>query len=178
MKKLILAAFVMMGVSVAAFAQSEKNFSLSVGAELGLATGSFSGSHSVGTGVTAQAEVSLMDKLKGTATFGVLAYAGKSVDLIGSSVKYKYSGQTILPLRVGAKYFLTQGIYAGAQLGVAFLGNYASGTAFAYSPLMVGYEFKTKSDKAIDATIKYDAYTGSNGIGTIGTFGARLAYVF
>ena len=85
-----------------------------------------------------------------------------------------------MPLRIGAKYFLIEGLYGGAQLGVAFLSNFAphSGTAFAYSPLMLGYEFKLKSENAFDATIKYDAYTGSGGMGTIGTFGMRVAYVF
>lgn len=176
MKKLILSAFAIIALTVVSTAQSDRSFSFSAGAELGIATGSFSDSHSVGTGATIQAEIGLMDKLKGTATFGVLAYAGKSVTILGQ--KYKNPGQTILPLRIGAKYFLTEGIYAGAQLGVGFLGNSASGTAFAYSPLMLGYEFRTNSDKSIDATIKYDAYTGSNHIGTIGTFGLRLAYIF
>ena len=42
----------------------------------------------------------------------------------------------------------------------------------------MGYEFKTKSDKSIDATLKYDGYSGGGGIGTIGALGIRLAYVF
>jgi len=175
MKKLLLSIVLMVIVSMAAFSQ-DKKFSFSVGPELGFATGSFSNSHSIGTGGTVQAEYYVMDKLKATATFGVLAYAGKSVTVSGQ--KYKNPGQTIVPLRVGAKYFLSGGLYGGAQLGVAFLGNYASTTAFAYSPIMIGYEFKTKSDKSIDATVKYDGYTGSGGIGTIGIFGVRLAYVF
>ncbi len=166
MKKMILSLLVFIAVSMNGIAQSENKFSFSAGPELGFATGSFSNTHSVGTGGTVQAEYLVMEKLKATATFGVLAYFGNS------------SALTIAPLRIGAKYFITPGFYGGAQLGVAFLGNYKSTTAFAYSPLMLGYEFKTKSDKAIDATIKYDAYSAGLGVGTIGAFGVRLAYVF
>ncbi|MBC7889548.1 MAG: hypothetical protein H7Z13_16845 [Ferruginibacter sp.] len=175
MKRLILSVFVMIVGSLSITAQDKNNFSFSIGPELSFATGSFSNTHTVGTGGTVQAEYYVMEKLKATATFGLLAYVGKS----GPVSNTKNKGRTIIPIRVGAKYFLTGGIYGGAQIGVAFLGNYQpTGTAFAYSPLMLGYEFKTKSEKTIDATIKYDAYTGSGGIGTVGAFGIRLAYVF
>ena len=149
-------------------AQSDSKFKFSVGPELSFASGSFSDSHSIGIGGTAQAEVSLQEHLYGTATFGLISYNGKS-----SGAGYKYKGETILPLRVGVKYFLSGGIYGAAQLGVGFLNN-GGGTAFAYSP-QIGYEFKTKSDKALDATFKYDGYSKD---GTIGAIGFRLAYVF
>ena len=166
MKKLILFPVIIIVVSTNAFAQNENKFAFSVGPELSIPTGSFSNTHSAGTGATVQAEYFVMEKLKATATFGVLAYFGNS------------SALTVAPLRIGAKYFLTPGFYGAAQLGVAFLGNYASTTGFAYSPLMLGYEFKTKSDRKIDASIKYDAYSAGSGVGTIGAFGVRLAYVF
>ncbi|MEO7767953.1 MAG: hypothetical protein ABIS01_11020 [Ferruginibacter sp.] len=175
MKKLILSAALIMTLVITAFAQNEvqsNKFSFSAGPEAGFATGSFSGTHSVGIGGSAQAEYFVMDKLKATVTIGLLTYVGKSY-----SSNTDNAAQSIIPLRIGGKYFLTGGLYGGAQLGVAFLGNFYKGTAFAYSPLMLGYEFKTKSAKSIDATIKYDGYTGA-GAGTIGAFGARLAYVF
>jgi len=172
MKKIILSAIIII-VSLSAFAQTENTFTFSAGPELGFATGSFSNTHSVGIGGTVQAEYLVMDKLKATATFGILNYVGKS-----KTSNTDNAAQTVVPLRIGAKYFLAGGLYGGAQLGVAFLGNYNKGTAFAYSPLMLGYEFKLKSEKAFDATIKYDAYTGSGGIGTMGTFGVRVAYIF
>ena len=165
-------------------AQSQPGFKFSVGPEIGFATGSFSNTHSIGIGGTIQAEVSLQEHLYGTATFGVMAYNGKSS---GSNTNYKVA--TFIPLRVGAKYFLAGGFYGTFQLGVGFLKNTTpslniltpntddSGTAFAYSP-QIGYEFKTKSDKAIDATFKYDGYSGGNNIGTVGAIGFRLAYIF
>ncbi|MCW3093207.1 MAG: hypothetical protein JWP81_4276 [Ferruginibacter sp.] len=177
MKKVIVSFVLFVTVCISAFAQNEvqeNKFSFNAGPELGFATGSFSGTHSVGFGGSAQAEYFVIDKLKATATIGLLTYVGKSY--ISST---NYAALRIIPLRLGAKYFLFKGLYGGAQMGVAFLGNFEpyNGTAFAYSPLMLGYEFTTKSNKSIDATIKYDAYTGT-GAGTIGSFGIRLAYVF
>lgn len=168
MKKVILFAAVIVGLSQVGFAQKNNNLKFSVGAELGFATGSFSQTHSIGIGGSAQLEIPLQDKLYGVGYFGILAYNGKSA---GSG--YKYKGQTIIPARVGVKYFLTEGVYGALQAGVGFLNN-SGGTAFSYSP-QIGYEFKTKSDKSIDATFKYDAYSKS---GTIGALGFRLAYIF
>jgi hypothetical protein len=64
-------------------------------------------------------------------------------------------------------------VYGALQAGVAFLNN-GGGTAFAYSP-QLGYEFKTKTDKAIDASFKYDGYSKN---GTLGAVGVRIAYIF
>ena len=80
-------------------AQSQASFKFSAGPELGFATGSFSNTHSIGIGGTAQAEVYLQEHLYGTATFGIISYNGKSN---GAGTKYK--GETFLPLRVGAKF--------------------------------------------------------------------------
>ena len=169
MKKIILAALLIVALSVAGFAQKDNHFAFSVGAELGLATGSFSQTHSFGIGGSAQVEIPIQDKLQGTGYIGILFYNGKS-----SGAGYKFKGETIIPVRVGIKYFLTEGVYGGLQAGLGFLNN-GGGTAFSYSP-QIGYEFKTKSNKAVDATFKYDAYSKSGG--TLGALGFRLAYIF
>lgn len=150
-------------------AQSDSKLRFSVGPELSFATGSFSETHSIGIGGTVQAEVSLKEHAYATATFGLIAYNGKS-----SGAGYKFKGETILPLRVGVKYFLSGGIYGAAQLGVGFLGGFYTGTSFAYSP-QIGYEFRTNHDKALDASFKYDGYSKN---GTLGAIGFRLAYRF
>jgi len=149
------------------FAQDQPAFKFSAGPEIGFATGSFSNSHSFGIGATAQVDISLQEHLYGTITAGVISYNGKSY---GAGLKYK--GTTIVPFRVGVKYFLAGGIYGALQTGLGFINN-GGGTAFAYSP-QLGYEFKTKTGRAVDATFKYDGYS-KNGIGALGF---RLAYVF
>ena len=168
MKRIILFALMSFCTSIIALAQNQPGFKFSVGPEIGLATGSFANSHSFGIGATAQAEVSLQEHLYGTITAGVISYNGKS-----SGAGYKYKGTSIVPFRVGVKYFLTGGVYGGLQAGVGFLNN-GAGTAFAYSP-QLGYEFRTKTGKAVDATFKYDGYSKN---GTISALGFRLAYIF
>lgn len=168
MKRIILFALISFCTSMMAMAQDQAAFKFSVGPEIGLATGSFANTHSFGIGATAQAEISLKKNLYGTLTAGVISYNGKSY---GAGLKFK--GATILPFRAGVKYFLIGGVYGGLQAGVGFLNN-AGGTAFAYSP-QLGYEFKTKSGKAVDATFKYDGYSKD---GTISALGFRLAYIF
>ncbi len=174
MKKIIVFTLVTFFTSSLVMAQGEPKFKLSAGPELLIATGSFSNFSSFGIGATGQVEIKLQDKLYGTGTSGIIFYNGKSV--AGTSTKQ--TGPTIIPVKVGAKYFLAGGVYGAAQIGLGFISNNINfnGTSFAYSPLILGYEFKTKSDKAIDAAIKYDAYSGSGG--TIGTIGARVAYIF
>ena len=170
MKRIILLAVIVLTLSIAGFSQDGSNLRFSVGAELGLATGGLSETHSIGVGGTAQLEISLQEKLKGTATAGVLIFNGKSSPLNNST---KNTAQVIIPVRIGVKYFLTPGIYGAFQTGVGFLSNYASGAAFAFSP-QVGYEFMTNNGKSIDVCIKYDGYAKS---GTIGFFGIRVAKV-
>ena len=167
MKKIIVFTLAAVCISLALKAQNDPAFRFSLGPELSFATGSFSETHSIGIGGSVQAEVSMKEHLYGTATFGIMAYNGKS-----SGVGYKYKGETIVPLRVGVKYFFSGGIYGAAQVGVAFLNN-SGGTAFAYSP-QLGYEFRTRAGKAVDASFKYDGYSKD---GTIGAIGFRVAYI-
>ncbi len=171
MKKIPLFLLMAFCASSALLAQNQPAFKFSVGPELGFATGTFATSHSVGIGASVQAEISIQEHLFGTATFGIISYAGKSY---GSGLKY--AGQTIIPLRIGAKYFLSGGVYCALQAGVGFLNklNNEGGTAFSYSP-QVGYEFNTKKGKAVDATFKYEGYSKN---GTKGALGFRLAYIF
>lgn len=171
MKKLLLSVAVILFASAACLAQKDNKFKFSVGAELALTSGGFSNTHSFGVGGTGQIEIPLQDKLQGVAYGGIMFYNGKSN---GSGSKYK--GATIIPLRVGLKYFLTGSVYGGLQAGLGFISGFSpySGTAFSYSP-QIGYEFQTNSGKSIDATFKYDAYSKS---GTLGSLGLRLAYIF
>lgn len=170
MKKLLFLTVIAMFISFSMFAQ-DGGVKFSVGAELGFATGGFSNTHSIGIGATGQVELPLQENLKGTATGGILFYNGKSISGISGA---KATGQTIIPLRVGVKYFLTPGVYGALQAGVGFFSNYATGSAFAYSP-QVGYEFESKTGKSVDVALKYDGYSKSGG--SLGSFGIRLALV-
>jgi hypothetical protein len=170
MKKLILSAAVILFATAACVAQKENSFKFSVGAELLFPTGALSNSQSFGIGGTGMIEIPLQDKLQGVAYSGILLFKGKSA---GNG--YNNPGLTIIPLRVGVKYFLTGSVYGGLQAGIGFFSGYGTGSAFSYSP-QIGYEFKTNSGKSIDAAFKYDAYSKSGG--TLSAIGFRLAYIF
>lgn len=172
MKKLILSAAVILFTSAISMAQKDNSFKFSIGGELGFTSGGFSNTHSFGIGGTAQIEIPLQDKLQGVAYGGIMFYNGKSA---GTGLKNK--GVTIIPVRVGVKYFLLGSVYGGLQAGLGFIGgpDYYSGTAFSYSP-QLGYEFKTNSGKSVDITFKYDAYSKSGG--TLSSLGFRVAYIF
>lgn len=170
MKKLSIFFFTFMFVTATVNAQDASTFKISIGAELSFPTGNFSNTHAFGIGGTAQVEFPVQDRLSATATGGILFYNGKSIP--GSSGA-KFTGQTIIPLKVGLKNYFTTGLYGAAQIGLGFFSNFASGTAFAYSP-QLGYEFNSKSGKSFDISIKYDGYAKN---GSIGAFGIRVAKV-
>ncbi len=172
MKRIILFALISFCTSMMAMAQDQPKFKFIAGPELSLATGSFSDNSSFAIGIAGQVDVSLQEKLYGTLTSGIHFFNGKSIPGSGNS---KTTGPTIIPVRAGVKYFVVGGVYTAFQMGVAFISNniFYNGTAFAYSP-QLGYEFKTKTGRGVDATFKYDGYS-KNGIGAIGF---RLAYVF
>lgn len=168
MRKILLITVLATGLMSNASAQKD-GLKFSAGPEIGFATGNLSSTHSLGIGASGQLEFGLQDKLNFTATAGVMNFSGKD-----RTSTDKFKGFTIIPIRAGVKYFLTTGIYAGAQLGAAFLSGYGDGTAFSYSP-QIGYEFKTKNDKSVDATFKYEGWSKN---GSWGGLGLRLAYVF
>ena len=174
MKKIILFGLIACSFSSNLKAQTDQKFKFSVGPELSIPTGTFSNGWSFGIGGTAQVEVPVQQNFNVTGTAGVILYNGKTV---GNGLKN--TSLTIIPIRVGGKYFFTSGIYGAAQLGIGII-NRGNGTAFAYSP-QLGYEFKTNSDKAIDLSLKYDGYSGKNALKegyTFSALGIRVAYIF
>ncbi len=168
MKKVIVILTTTFFLTTTGFAQNT-NIKISVGPEIALPSGDLSNSQSFGVGGTAQLEIPLQEKLMGVAYSGIMLFKGKSA---GNG--YNYPGLTFIPVRVGVKYFLTGSVYGGLQAGLGFI-NQGVGTAFSYSP-QIGYEFKTNSGKAIDATFKYDGYSKSGG--SFSSIGFRLAYIF
>ncbi len=168
MKRVSILFVTLLMIALAVKSQNA-NLKVSVGAELSFPTGNFSNTHGFGIGATGQVEFPVQENLSATATGGILFYNGKSIT--GGT---KFTGQTIIPLRVGLKNFFTPGLYGAAQIGLGFFSNFASGTAFAYSP-QLGYEFDAKSGKSFDISLKYDGYAKS---GSLGAFGIRVAKVF
>lgn len=172
MRKFLLLTTVVIFSSLMASAQKNGVTRFSLGPEIGFTTGTFSNIAGLGLGASIQAEHFFQEDVSGTAYFGFIDYFGSSIP----NTNTKYKSTLILPLRIGARYYIGDGFHLGAQIGLGFVsGAPASSTAFAYSP-QVGYNFRTSKGKAIDATFKYDGYS-LNG-GSLTALGFRFAYIF
>ena len=166
MRKFFLLIVVLVFSSTIVLAQKNGKTRFSVGAELGLTTGTSALTNSLGIGASVQAEHFFQEDLSGTVLFGVVSYIGRS-----ASSTQNYKAYSVTPLRAGVRYYIGDGFHIGAQIGVGFA---TGGTAFAYSP-QIGYNFKTSKGKSIDTDFKYDGYSNS---GTFSALGIRVGYIF
>ena len=177
MKILFISCVILFGFLLNAHAQKDEKYSapdmtrFSVGAEIGAATGTFADNCGLGLGFSGQVEHFFREHTSGIGYLGFISYFGKS---ISSTTKYKATD--IIPIRIGARGYLGDAFHFGGQMGAGFIsGGNGSHTAFAYTP-EVGYNFRTLRGRLIDATLKYDGYSFTNG--TIATWGIRVGYVF
>ncbi len=165
MKKYVLTLAI--AFATISFCNAQKSFQFSIGPELGIATGDFGKTHSIGLGVNVTAEHMFDKNLSGTIASGVLIYSGKSV-----SNNLKFQSQTIIPIRAGARYYLGSSFYTAGELGLGILSGAVSTTAFGYS-LGIGSKIKTGS-RNLDVGVKYDAYSKT---GTLGAVVFKVAFV-
>ena len=163
MKKIILSLAVLLGV-LSTNAQSGRKPMLSLGGELGAATGNLNLYYGLTAGATLQADFAVDKDLAITLNAGLIDFVGKKINN-----NIKYSSATVIPLLAGIKYYFTPVVYGSAQLGSStFTNGIFKGTKFTYAP---GIGFKV--DRNLDILLKY---TGLSDAG--GSFGARVAYVF
>ncbi|MGY0038166.1 hypothetical protein [Pedobacter sp. NJ-S-72] len=80
----------------------------------------------------------------------------------------------VVPVKIGARYFISDSFYAGGEVGAAFITGDGGGTAFAYSP-SIGFEFPLANKNAIDLSAKYEGWSKES---SVGFFGLRVAYNF
>jgi hypothetical protein len=159
MKKIILAAFILIGaISANAQKGNDSKINFNVGAEIGFANGNLGITHSLGLGATAQIEYEVNEKTRAIATSGIINYSGRSID--GAT---KFSGLTAIPVLVGAKYYLSDNFFGTAQIGLSLFSGVSP---FTYSPGL-GFMINEK----IEALVKYTGYSNLGG-----AFGVRVAY--
>ena len=162
MKKIIIAiSIVASGFTVNA--QTGKNLTFSLGAELGAATGNLNQAYSLAAGASAQADIAIDKDAAITINAGIIELIGKKIN---NNVKNR--SIALIPLLVCVKYYFTPVVYGSAQLGTTVFTNSGGGSRFTYVP---GLGFKL--DKNIDLLVKYTGLSDAGGI-----FGARVAYVF
>ena len=163
MKKLIF-AFFLTAMAISVNAQKVTKPTLSLGGELGAATGNLNLYYGLTAGVTLQADFVVDNDLAITLNAGIIEFVGKKIDNIT-----KNNSVAVLPILAGIKYYFTPVIYGSGQLGSStFTKGRFKGTTFTYIP-GVGYKF----DEKLDLLVKYTGYSGDGG-----AFGVRLGYTF
>ena len=167
-KNLLITAIVVFATSVT-FAQRDGRTRFSIGPELGIAISNpmkvipENKGWGLGLGISAQVEHFFQQNFSGVIYAGFIGYNGRSS---GTSTKNK--AYTAIPIRVGGNMYAGNNLHLGAQLGVGLnsLGGVSS-TAFAYSP-EIGYNFRSRSNKALDLTLKMDGYAGNINFTAVG----------
>jgi len=180
MKKLLLASAVLLASVISSKAQmAAGDFKFGAGLHLGLPIGDFHNVSSFGIGAEFQGEYAFSENLTGVATTGYTYFPGKSIDL-GAGNSYKVNSGHI-PVIVGARYYATEQVFFGAQIGyghysysVSSTNGYGSASSgsggFEYRP-QVGYIIDP-----IQLVLSYDGTSISGG--TNSQIGLTAIYTF
>jgi hypothetical protein len=146
---------------------------LGIGAEFAFPTGQFGNYFDFGYGGSLQFQTPIANKLNFTATAGYLSFNGKDNITVGTMTG-TIPNYGVVPLKVGARYFLLENLYAGGELGVAIATSIGSGTGFIYTP-NIGIEFPVADKSTIDFGARYEVFSNN---ATRRFVGLRLAYNF
>ena len=144
---------------------------LGIGIDFAFPQGDFGSNVNYGVGPSVLFQSPIKTNLNFTVNVGYLRFNG---DAVFANVKYR---EGFIPLKAGLRYFFSENIYGSAEAGVAIssASGSGSGTAFAYSPTL-GVEFPVSSKGSIDAGIRYEGWSRSNG--TRSFIGLRAGYNF
>lgn len=167
MKKLFLLLFVG-AISTSLFAQKGHN-QASIGAEVGLPTGTVSNAINVGIGGTAKGLYGVGDAGQIGLTLGYISY-GYSGSETGMS-----GAMNVIPIMPGYRHHFDN-LYAEGQVGLAIVsssfnfGGYSSSASTTNTSLAIGGGYLYEN---FDFSLRYQSY----GTG-FGTLGLRVAYNF
>ncbi|RFZ82080.1 hypothetical protein DYU05_15735 [Mucilaginibacter terrenus] len=151
--------------SVTAFGQKVTSNAFGIGLDLGFPTNSI---YNIGFGGSGKAEVPISQSISLTVTAGYTSFYYKSA-LIGSTRSQDPSGY--IPLKAGAKYYLSEGFYLEGEAGTAIETNYNKDKLFAFS-VGPGFLFSTGKHTGFDVGLKYENW----GSGRLKQTALRVAY--
>jgi len=176
----MLAAILLSGFS--AMAKAKGDMAVGGGLEVSLPMDSdFQNFAGTGFGVTAQFNYVYSEKITLLGTAGYIKWAGEDYGYYS----YAYSE---IPLKAGAKYFLTENVYGLAELGMhmyKFSMDYNGPDNYGYSfgsssssnteigiAIGVGYEYPINDKISLDGSVRYEM----NALGYVGIrLGANYA---
>jgi hypothetical protein len=138
-----------------------------IGLEAGIPTGNSTDISNFEIGGTGRLEYSASNDFAVMLTAGYYNMIGKAVPNHSGA---KYASLGMVPVKVGAKYFIAPGFYADAEGGAGFDTSYENHVKLIVSP-GIGYDAKTW-----DVGLRYENYSGQNN--SFGLVGLRIAYDF
>lgn len=145
-----------------------------IGVEGLLPVGNTSNTLNFGLGITPRLQYSLSDKVALTFTSGIYHFFPKTVTypatgaFPGFTTKYK---SDIIPVKVGAKFFVGSNFYLAGEVGAAFEVAEGGGPVHFLASPGIGY-----ATKKWDIGARYENFSG-NGYSD-GIIGLRVAYGF
>ncbi|RQO75342.1 hypothetical protein DBR43_08270 [Pedobacter sp. KBW06] len=142
---------------------------LGIGAEFAFPMGDFGDLAKFGVGGSLLYQHPVAPNLNLTASAGYLSIKDK--DIIGGNTT------GFVPVKVGARYFITENFYANAEVGASFGTKSGVGTRFAYSPGL-GVEFPVADKAAIDLGVRYEGWSKGDALVTPSFIGVRAAFNF
>ncbi|MGI4020672.1 MAG: outer membrane beta-barrel protein [Janthinobacterium lividum] len=184
--KISILSLAIAGLSFSAKAQTVKTTTsngvrLSIGADAGVPVGTLSDTHDWNLGGSIQADIPVATNLFVTANAGFNNFFGKTYNT--GIVSVKAADISLIPVKVGLKYFPVENFYVQGEAGASFITNKnkigsTESAAFTYAP-QIGVQFPVGNKNYIDAGIRYESntkfYTNGN---NNNFFGIRVAYAF
>jgi hypothetical protein len=162
MKKLLIIAVLVAG-SFAGMAQKNEGFKIEGGINVAIPAHNASGV-SIGAGVDLLAKYGISENFAITGDVGYTALFLKN--------NAKPSTESLIPIRVGLRYFPTSSFYIAGKGGIgifAYNGSNATYTAYSFG---AGYMISPK----LDLGLTYDGYSKSGS--STGYVNVRLGYAF
>lgn len=130
---------------------------LGLGLDFAFPVGDFDAQANYGFGGSLLYQHPVGERLSITGNVGYLRFNGKSI----GTLKYK---EGYVPIKGGARYYITENIYGAGEAGIAIstANGSGSGTAFAYVPGL-GVDFPVSDETRIDVGLRYESWTRSSG---------------
>ncbi len=159
---------------------------LSVGADAGIPTGSFSNAYNWNLGGSLQADIPVLkNQLFVTVNAGYNNFFGKKNIANIDGVSIDAPNVQLLPVKAGLKYFPVSHFYIQGEAGAAFALNkseagFDNSAAFIYAP-QIGYQFPLGGKSYLDAGVRWESSTKFNSAiddSKVNFFGLRVAYAF
>jgi len=171
----VFAAFTLFICSNAKAQSTEKsNLRFGIGVDGLLPVGNLTNTENFALGITPRLQYRLSSTVSLTLTSGLYHFFPKTVtlpqlqDAPTERVKYK---SDIIPVKAGAKFFLNESIYFGAEAGAGFQVAKGGGPVALILAPGIGY-----ANKKWDINARYEDFT-YNGYSN-GVVGLRIAYGF